>query len=510
MKLSLRIIAVLAALLMLVSIVACGNTGNGDTTTTAAAQTSADADSTDTGDPSSPSNVDAQGFLLDDLPTNLNYGGKEITVLAWKDVEHEEFEADADGDIVLNSIFERNKAVEKQLGVTISYIRIDGDSDYRKDWDAYVANNVGNTSHEFDIIAGYSLSVALDCVNGYLYNMLDSECKYLDFDKPWWSSLLIDQATIHNKLYFASGDISRNALEMMYVCYCNTLLLDNHHLENPQNFVESGDWTYEKFIEMCQGIYSDTDGDGKKSASKDTGDTFGYMCSGIHNDPWFYGTGATICEKDADGNIIPSSSFFGEKVGNTVAMLQSLFYTSNDGIYTSSVYHQRAFGDGRLLLMTERARVSHKILAAEYGFTDFVILPCPKYDKDTEKYITVMGNPFTLYAIPADTQDPTLASAFIESFASQGYRKVTPAVFELSLKSRYSFDSTSSKMYDMIRENLTYDIGRIFSGSLIGQGTFRDALAKPGIIWGPTAKNVEQKLKTLSGTLNTNFLEKLN
>ncbi|MCQ2353534.1 MAG: hypothetical protein MJ102_00355 [Clostridia bacterium] len=499
MKLHFRILAALAALLMLVSVVACGDTGNSDTTS----DTVASADSTIPESGNTDGNLDENGFLRDNLPADLKdkYNGKHVTVLCWNDVEHEEFEAAADGDNVLNSIYERNEAVQTQLGVEIEYIRVDGDSGFKNQWNSYVGKNVSVNEHAFDIIAGYSLSVALNATSGYLYNMLDEDCKYLDFDMPWWSSLLLSQATINNKLYFASGDISRNALEMMYVCYCNTQLLAMHNLENPQTFVESGDWTYEKFIEMCQGIYAEADGIPGKSASKTESDFFGYMTAQIHVDPWFYGCGATICEKNADGVVVPSESFTSERVINTLNMLQTLLYNSDDAIYTGNdtakVFHQRAFGAGKVLFIMDRARVSHKILAAEYGFQDFVILPCPKYDKDQKNYITVMGNPFTLYAIPKDTTDPEFASAFIESFASQGYRIVTPAVFELSLKTRYTFDNLSSKMYDMIRENVTYDVGRIFSSDLIGQSTFRDAVADENSAWTSKAEAKVKQLKTL-------------
>ena len=308
-----------------------------------------------------------------------------------------------------------------------------------------------------------------------LYNMLSDECEYLNFDQPWWSQLLLEQATFGDKMFFASGDISRNALEMMYVCYAHNGLLEKYNLQNPQELVEPGDWTYEKFIEMCHGVYED-DGDGVKNCTDSGGDTFGYVTSGIHLDPWFYGSGATICERGENGKIIESPSFSGERVTNTVDMLVDFLYNSEYGMYTDNVTHQNAFGQGRLLFMMERARVSHNTLASEYGDVKFVILPCPKYDKDQEEYITVMGNPFTLYAIASDIQNPKMASAFIECFASEGYRQVTPAVFELSLKTRYVSDSLSGRMYDMIRENITYDVGRLFSSELIEQKTFRNAV----------------------------------
>ncbi len=502
----LRLIAMLILSVMMISAFAsCANTGVGSTTTEPGANNAGT--TAPAGDDVTTSDIDDQGYKRDDLPA-LNFGS-QINILAWKDVEHEEFNIayeDLSGDIVEQSLYDRNVKVEERLGVTLNFIRtVDGDGDHIPGWNSYVNNSVSINAREFDIVAGYSLAMAACAVNGYLYNMLDDSCEYLNFDQPWWSELLLEQATFGDNLYFASGDISRNALEMMYVCYANTDLLAKYQLSNPQEIVESGDWTYDKFIEMCQGIYED-DGDGIKNCTNDTGDTFGYITSGIHVDPWFYGSGATICERNDEGEIVQSESFTGERVANTLDKLNTLL-NSEYAIYTlnskgkSAVYHQKSFGQGRSLFMMDRARVSHKILASDYGETNFVILPCPKYDKDQENYITVMGNPFTLYAIAFDIADPAMASAFIECFASEGFRKVTPAVFEISLKTRYVDDPLSGRMYDIIRANITYDVGRIFSDSLIGQSTFRNAVAASQS-WGSVTKQATQSLKKALPKLN--------
>lgn len=493
----LRLISLLMlSAIMISAFVSCANTGTGESTTDPSAnpaQTTAPiADTTK-------SNVDEQGYLLDDLP-ELNFNDT-VTLLIWNN-EHEEFffeYEDLSGDIVEQSIYDRNTKVEERLGVKLEFIRINGDSDALSSWNSYVNNSVSINAREFDIVAGYSLAMSTCAVNGYLYNMLDDQCEYLNFDQPWWSKLLLEQASFGDNLYFASGDISRNALEMMYVCYANTDLLDKYQLSNPQNLVETKEWTYDKFIEMCQGVYED-DGDNIKNCTTTSGDTFGYVTSGIHVDPWFYGSGATICERSSDGEIIQSESFTGERVANTLDKLCTLLQ-SEYGIYTEKVTHQNVFGDGRALFMIDRARVSHKVLADKYGETKFVILPCPKYDKDQEKYITVMGNPFTLYAIASDIENPKMASAFIECFASEGYRKVTPAVFEISLKTRYVDDPLSGRMYDIIRENITYDVGRLFSASLIGQSTFRNAV-KNNSSWGGVARQAAVGLKKSLPKLN--------
>lgn len=500
-----RLISALLLITILISLLtACAETNTPEVTTadTVASVTQAPVSET-TSDPTK----DENGYLKDDLPEDLDFGGEELTLLIWNN-EHEEFVVTAEelsGDIVEQSIFDRNAMVEQRLGLNLEFIRIEGNSSTKKQWNAYVNNAVSINAREFDIVAGYSLSVALNASSGLLFNLLDDECEYLNFDKPWWSQLLLEQATFGDNLYFASGDISRNALEMMYVCFASNSLLEEYNLENPQSYVTAGEWTYEKFIEMCQGIYKDSDGNGEKNCDPDSGDTFGFVTCGVHTDPWFYGTGATICERNEDGEIIVSPSFSGERVSNTVDMLIEFLHNSEYGMYTADHYHLETFGQERTLFMIDRARVSHRHLAPKYGDVKYVVVPCPKYDTAQENYITVLGNPFTLYAMPADIEDPNMASAFIECFASEGYRTVTPAVFELSLKTRYVDDPVSAEMYDIIRANITYDIGRIFSSDLIGQSKFKNAIADC-TPWASVAKQavvaIARPLKDLNKALN--------
>ena len=494
--------ALMASLMLVTTAVACGKTEDPTATTTAATDNGGaqSGDAAATEQTEAPT-VDANGFWLDDIDPTLNYGGETFTFLTWSDVEHPEFFTESQtGDVVNDAMYTRNQIVEERLNITFNEVSTKGNSDNNANFNNYIQTDNLSGAHEFQLICGYSLSVTSAAVNGYLFDLLDESCEHLNFDQPWWPSTLLDQATINNKLRFASGDISMNMLYMMYVCYVNTDILEAHKLEDPAKLVLENKWTYDKFIEMCQGTYEDLNGNGLK----DVGDKYGYMSSGIHVDPWFYGTGAVMALQDENGDLKVADSFQSEKVINGIDKINSLLWDSSDGIYTSSVKHQTEFRDEHLLFMTDRARVSFKVLAANEN-CHYTIVPCPKYDEQQETYSTVMGNPFTLYAIPVDSVNPTMASAVMECFASESYRNTTPAVFEISLKTRYVADSLSGMMYDIIRANITYDVGRIFSSDLIGQSTFRNAVAGQqtwGSVAKQAAKSLARQLTKLNNALN--------
>ena len=115
----LRAIAMmLVAIMMLSAFVACADTGTSETTTEPSqAQTQAPTEET-TSDPTK----DANGYLKDDLPDDLKFD-EEITLLVWDDVEHEEFEVayeNLSGDIVEQSLYDRNSKVEASSVLTVT------------------------------------------------------------------------------------------------------------------------------------------------------------------------------------------------------------------------------------------------------------------------------------------------------------------------------------------------------------------------------------------------------
>lgn len=496
-KASLRVICALLLCAMLpVGSIACSNNDGqqGVSPTTTASPTAGDT----TPDETTDSGKDANGYVKDDLPADLKFGStgspETINFLTWSDVEHEEFTVEnLTGETVNDAIYNRNRTVEDRLNVSLSFYGIKGNASNVSPFVQHVGNAIQAGSNEFDIIGVYSLTGASCASNGYLLNLLD--LPYLNFEQPWWPERLLTEATINDKLYFASGDISANMLYMMYTCFYNKEMLENYSLPNPQELVQNNEWTYEKFFQLCEGVYVDLNG----NQEKDQDDQFGYMSSGIHVDPWFYGAGNLFVEKDTDGNLIPSPTFSSEKVVNIIEFMNSKFWDTNDSINTSSVKHQNAFAEKRILFCIDRARCSIRTFAntdVQYG-----IVPSPKYEAAQDSYVTVMGNPFTLYCLPIDCRDPEMMAAVMECYASEGYRQVTPALFEITLKVKYSDDAVSAEMYDLIRENVTFDIGRIFSDSLIGQGDFRNALTNNQNAWASVTKvrlkQFESKLKTL-------------
>ncbi len=451
-------VVLLAAAMLAASLAACAKDGNDDVTTPVGSESTAAVTVPDTAERLS-------------LPEDLDLGGATMGVLYWSDVENPEFfaeEGSDNTDKTLDAIKRRNAALEDRMKVRLDFIPQAGNQGKLKDFVSYIDASYRSGDHAFDIIAGYSQTVANAAYNNYCYDLAHAE--YLDLEKPWWPSLLTKEATVNDRLYFVSGDISTNLLYMMYTVFFNKEMLATHpDLKSPYDLVNSNEWTVDKMLEMCSGFYSDRDSSGGKS----DGDTFGLILPRLGLDTFFYGAGLRTTDKNADGTLVVSDTYFSEKAQTLLEKLEKLCYDSDDGYWKGK---PEVFAAGSAAFYCDRAVRAIKTLGDvdfEYG-----VAPAPKWDPEQEAYYTCAGNPFTLYAIMENSQRADLAAAVLECWAYEAYEITTPAVFEITMKIRFAKDSETARMYDMIRDGVTFDLGRIYGLTMnnLTQSIYRNAM----------------------------------
>jgi hypothetical protein len=109
--------------------------------------------------------------------------------------------------------------------------------------------------------------------------------------------------------------------------------------------------------------------------------------------------------------------------------------------------------------------------------TIYTALPVPKYDENQEEYRTVNTNGFDVWCIPLAAQDPELSATIMEAVASADYRSVAPFYYDQYLKLRYSNNDIGVEIYDIIRNSVFIDFGRISAVNMgILETVFRNAV----------------------------------
>ena len=286
----------------------------------------------------------------------------------------------------------------------------------------------------------------------------------------------------------------------MYANFFNKEMIRSYQLEDPYQLVKDGKWTIDKMFEMSTGVYKDLDGNGQKNNA----DQFGTIIANLDIDTYFYGAGLRTTEKKEDGTLAVSASFFGERSQDLLEKLNHMLFVSEDGIYKGDAAN--AFAQNRALFYADRAVTAIKTFNVE-GL-EFGILPAPKWEEAQEDYYTCAGNPFTLYALPINCREPDEMSAVLECLASEAYRRTTPAIFEISMKVKYSQDQDSAQMYDIIRGAVTFDLGRIFGITMgdLTQTAYRNAVSSGNTVWASTAAVYQKQLNKYVDKVNEALL----
>ena len=113
---------------------------------------------------------------------------------------------------------------------------------------------------------------------------------------------------------------------------------------------------------------------------------------------------------------------------------------------------------------------------------EFTVLPMPMYEPDLQnnRYYTHFSNTYDMYSIPAalSTENRNRSSAVLECLASEAFRRIGPAYFDVFLKSRNVSDSRMTNMYDKIRDSIVYDMGYLY-GTQFRFGTGQDPVTMP-------------------------------
>ena len=481
--------AILALLMLVMSLAACVNPQDPEITTDGTPAVSTDTPET------------TSEFVNDDLPDSLKLNDT-VTFLYWKDVERPEFfveESQDDGNIVNTRISERNKIVESRLDVKLEWDGVNGNFGNQKGFVEAAGNSIA-AGGGYDVFAGYSMTAATLAMNGYSRNLL--ELKHLNFEKPWWPQSLTDTATINGKLYFTSGDISTNMLYMMYATFFNKDILTDQHsdmtLSDMYKLVTDGRWTIDKMIELCDGVYRDENANGVA----DYEDLYGFETIDLHFDAFFIGSDLGVLDKTTDGELVISPDLKSEKTITLLEKITNFFYTSGYAFTkgTTAKYSSAAFKSGRVLYTVDRVYIASGTLRDVSDFK-YGILPVPKYNEEQNGYKTCMAFPFTLYSVSVKAKDADAAAAVLECLGSESYRRITPALFEQSMKVRYSESPDDSMMYDLVKKSIVMDLARIFTTPLNNNSyaPFRNAVKdNTAAGW---SRNMSQLTPVLNGCL---------
>lgn len=465
-----KCIALLLAVLALFSFAACSQNGNSDESVTTIS-----ADASTEKDPETEDPYDDNGYLKDSLPADLNYHDTVVNIMFDKAQLSKTIADGYTGDIMNDSLYDRLLATETRLGVKLNFIDVEGAWDKRAAFAQEVQRVYEAGTKDYDLVCAYNLTPPTMAVSGILTNLMDLD--YIDFEKPWWAPQLLSQSVYKGKLFFCADNSSWNVIRNMQVIAYHKELVDAYNIPNPMKTVVDKEWTMDLLSQYISDGYKDLDGNSQINVD---GDQFGLATdTKARMDGYFFAAGLQITTIDKEG--VPHFALDDERVDTFVSYMQNLYNGNQNVILDSKQY--KMFKDERVLFYETAIAIADQQLEFGYG-----MLPIPMFSKEQNGYVTGMSNTYDMWCIPKDVKDADMGAAILECLASEAYRKVAPAYFDVMLKTRYSSTSEAGIVFDTIRDGMVFDFGYVY-GNNFSTAPFilvRNCYTDPNVSWKTT------------------------
>lgn len=455
---------ILACLLLITMFVACG----GETET----------ESKDVGKETNAPSVTPGGEtetdprnVADDVPDDLRFDGETVTFFTRNDLEHWKYEMDVDeimNDTLYDAIYYRNKTVEEQLGITITTLQQPGNYANRSTWNDTLRTAVNTQTGDFDAAAIYLSQGSPLALENMYYNVIDFP--HINLEKPWWNQNIQDELTLFGTLYYLAGDIAVTEMTETFTLMYNKNLYDKYFGNTGVSLydvVEDKKWTIDYMYSLVENVHEDLNGDGLVS----DGDIVGFAAydpaqQDSFNDGWIAACGINITTMVYG---VPELSFYSERTVRAYETLKGLLVTC-PGTLAMAGPQVTLFQDGMLLFARGNLNSGAGLreMKDAYG-----MLPLPMLEENQEGgYATTVGNVASLITILSSVPDnrKELVGATLELMAAESYRQVTPAYFEIALKTKYSESPEDAEMYDLILKTVRFSFGYCYSTESIKGG----------------------------------------
>lgn len=486
-----RISVLMLLAAMLVSMAACQKDTTEETTAVSAPANTTVAET----------ETETSKFVADELPT-LDYGGRTATFYIgdYKNAFWNDFYAESStGERLNDAIYDSIQAINERLNVVLSHTQ--DTFDYPgTDHVNRITSGIIAGDNSYDVLYSSLNFIGEQLTSAYFANL--AEVPHVDLSKPWYNQS-IPEALPGDNVWFMIGDAELGNIKHTFCVYFNSDLLEANGIDSDlYSMVDNGTWTLDAFKTIAEQGYVDANGD----EEQDENDSYGLTMGDMNKILGFISSlDVKIVSKSDTGYTV---DFGNERAINAIESLTSLVHLNDSvaPIFGNSADHptwQVATGGGNYAstnFISGKALLSCSLICDAVTIMPEIdfncgILPYPKYDTEQQNYQSFLQR--SCYSLIPTTADLEFSGALLEAWSSQAYRKLTPEYFETALKTRYSQDSDSSRMFDLIRGSITYDPGEIFNTFLgAPSAAFRSTILDNKSDWASQIKSNEKKWQT--------------
>ena len=489
MKNTLKVLALIFALLMVIPlVVACanGNDKNGDTD---APETVIETDKW------------GQKVMDNGIPEAVDYNGKNVNILVrsaqqyrreWRAADEEE-----ELDTLEQEIIKRNQVVAKELGVTLNF-KLNTNADEKMNELIQTAGK--NGTGEYDIVSNYAALATSTNVLQYYMNFRNDQFTYMNLDQPYWNQSFIKDAESFGKLYVCVGDANLSVYDREMVIFFNKAKAETYLAGiDLYEMVLNKEWTYEEFYNIIAEIHDD-------NGTVDEADDF-YGVASIGGseqcDGFLYSLGGHLTQKGEDGyhTVVTDEAY--DHLGDAFTMVYDFWQTKGSKLLANSGVNYQFFTAGNALfdidVMYHYESGNEMLRNMEDGYG---IVPMPMFDTDQGEYMTGVQDAHNVMSIVSHfNQDYEMISAVMDTFNSESYSSVRPFYIEKIVKGQF-LDADSTSVFTMILDGARWDFADIYNSAA---GSVRGKIWR-GPLWGKgTIATIDEPYATHAETLNGNL-----
>ncbi len=404
----------------------------------------------------------------DNIPAELRFSGQKINIVYRNEDWYMHWDVlgtDNSGDLIWDAIWQRNSNVEERFGLTMN-IQPTASTGLSN-----VANELKNMvfagSDEYDMIVSTGNTTVTQSLYPYLYEL--SDLKYLDVKQPWWRTDAIDSLSLDGQHYrYLMGDNTLNDYLKCGVIYYNKDIYENVKGDPDEIYklVIDGSWTWDKLSEIATVAYQDKNGNG----SADNADQFGLMIPNGYSEAsthMVYSCAPTLYSRTSDG-FIDFSPINSEHNADICDLLIKVTHAPTGVLVCDkSIDAGRAyFAQNMSLFWT--GRLSNAVSAEMREMeSDYGIVPMPKFNEEQEEYITNIHSSATVTCLPKTVAANRIdmVDAVLEGWSAEAYRTVLTPFIESAMKLKYSRDSYSGQVIDIVFNNAELNLVEMYASN---------------------------------------------
>ena len=412
--------------------------------------------------------------------------------IPWEEITAETIQ----GDVLNDAIYDRNRVIEEQYGVTVTntYMQIG-------DVNTTIINSAASGLNEYEVAVQRGVQTA-GLLNSEYLRPFES-LPYVNLNQPWWSQDCLESLGMGDVHLFATSDLlvlDKSAVACVQYNH-NVAEQFNEAIGNLYEDVDNMAWTFERFVSICDAVGTDLDDDGKRDGE---GDLVAFYCG---DDPvhfLFTGAGLKFMDRDSAGYF---QYLFG--TGDTIETMDIIY---NDLMYADFFHNNVAgtafsydkFAADELLFRQSTVKGAALMRNME---SSFGVLPIPMFSENQTRYYNeVSPHHDALMCIPATVTDSEFCGLILEALSYESHYTVYPQFHDVVITGHTPRDEESKRMLDLVFETRVYDAGLHFDMAgfagicLRHTATHTAAFAS---LWAENEEKVNAKLEEFNNLIET-------